>query len=140
MVSTGPVGVAAGARDERRHPPQRRDEAVHAAAVVDDGLVEQALDAIAEQRAERLALPHAVEQPRGFAHAARRQLDRERARRRLGTPDGPRCALRSSAAVAACVIDGAWMKPLSLAGVCSGPGSPAGSVGDRPHERRRASA
>ena len=45
-----------------------------------------------------------------------------------GTPEGPRCGLRSSAAVAACVIDGAWMKPLSLAGVCRAPGSPAGSV------------
>ena len=106
IVSTGPVGVRARARDERRHAAQRRDEAVQGAAVVDDGLVEQALDAIAEERAEGLPLPHAVEQARGLAHAPRGQLDRERPVA-LGTPEGPRCALRSSAAVAACVIDGA---------------------------------
>ena len=45
-----------------------------------------------------------------------------------GVPLGPRCALRSNAAAAAWVMEGAWMKPGSLLRVTSGPASPAGSV------------
>ena len=41
-------------------------------------LVQAALEAVAEQRAERLALAHAVEQPARVAHPPRRQIDRER--------------------------------------------------------------
>ena len=37
-----------------------------------------------------------------------------------------RCALRSSAAVCACMIDGAWMKPLSSCIANTAPVSPAG--------------
>ena len=86
--------------------------------------MQAALEPIAEQRAERLALAHAIEQPRRFARAARRQIDRERTVARRGMPLAPRCALRSSAAAAACVIDGAWMKPVSSAARTAAPARP----------------
>ena len=63
MVSTGPVGVALARATRGAMRRKRRDEPVHAAAPVDDGLVEQALDAIAEERTQRLTLPHTVQQP-----------------------------------------------------------------------------
>ena len=68
--------------------------------------MQAALEPVTEQRAERLALAHAVDQPRGLARAARRELDRERTVRRRDA-GRPRCALRSNAAAAACVTDGA---------------------------------
>ena len=45
--------------------------------LVDAGVVQAPLDVIAEQRAERNALAHAVEEPLGQAHPVGRQLDRE---------------------------------------------------------------
>ena len=55
-------------------PPEARDEAVELP------LVQAALEAVAEQRAELLPLAHAVEQRLGHAHARRREVDRELAR------------------------------------------------------------
>ena len=66
---------SARASDQWRDAAKRGDEAIHAPPVVHEGVVEATLDAVAEQRAERLPLPHAFEQTRGLAHAARGEID-----------------------------------------------------------------
>ena len=60
--------------------------------------MQAALDVVAEQRAERLALAHAVEQPLGQPHPVRGQLDGEGG---VVAPPWARWALRSSAAALA---------------------------------------
>ena len=70
------------------------------------GLVQAALEAVAEQRAERLAGADAVEQGEREPHPSRREVEGERA---VGPPPWARCPERRTAAVAACPSDGAWM-------------------------------
>ena len=55
-----------------RDPAQPDDQ------VVELGVVQRALDVVAEQGPERLALPHAVEEPPRGTHLAGGQLHRER--------------------------------------------------------------
>ena len=93
--------------------PQHVDEAVELEPSAARPLVQPALEPIAEQRAERLAAPHAVEQRR--ARRATRVLDRSMSSASLfGSPrrwvSRP---LRRTPAVAAWVSPGAWTKPPS---------------------------
>ena len=102
---------AARSRTARRapavdRPPRRAGDAPDlqhaAAAVVDEmvdlGIVQPALEAAAEQIAQRPAPADAVEQPRGGTHPLRAQVDRESASpdRRSHGRDGRRAAPRRS--------------------------------------------
>ena len=86
------VVLGGGDRVQRRERPQRRDVAVeHELAVV---LVQAALEAVAEQRAERLAGADAVEQREREPHAPRGEVERERRVRAADDGRGARSAAR----------------------------------------------
>ena len=73
------AGVGELAAAQRRERAQDVDEAVELQPAA--GLLVQApLQAVAEQRAERLAAAHPVEQRQRVAHARARQVDVERPR------------------------------------------------------------
>ena len=72
----GQVGGFEPAGRQRREIAQGSDE------TIEPEVVQTALEAVTEERAERLALARAVDQPRGLARAARGEFDRKRTVRR----------------------------------------------------------
>ena len=95
--------------------------------VVEGRLVQAALEAVAEEGAEGLALADAFEEALGEADAGEVSSMANGASR---AAPWARWALRRSAAALAWVSEGAWMKPGSPGGVTMGPGS-SGTGGRR---------
>ena len=98
---------------ERRGPA----EGEHVARQLDTPVAQPALQAVAEQCADRLARAHPVEELQRPGHALRTEVECEGAG---GVSPAARRPLRRIAALAACGTDGAWTYP-RLAGASRGP-------------------